>query len=351
MLNANDRRSDFNADWPSSEGVHYGILTTPVACLTRLFTPTQVALWAKLEQLQPSGSVKERSAHFLLAGLEAQGRLDRSTVLVASTSGNLGVALARQCTVRGLTMIAVVDEITNAATLRTMRAFGAQIDVVQAPVGGNRLAARIARVEQLVSQIPAAIKVDQYASTDNPRAHAETTFPELVEQLGQMPTDLYVATSTVGTLLGCQQAIECSGAATRLVAVDAAGSALFGGVPGERKLPGVGAGVESDHAQRAHPADVRRIDEADMVRGARLLARREGLLAGASTGAVVAAIEADLDRFDRHSVVAMLVHDAGAAYLDTVYDDAWVEREIADPERALGRTDEWTGLGSEAVGW
>ncbi|WP_300683156.1 pyridoxal-phosphate dependent enzyme [Nocardioides sp.] len=334
--------------------VHDGVLTTPLIRLDRLWEPPAPQVWAKLENLQLSGSIKERSAASMLDGLVASGRLRPGAVVVASTSGNLGVGLARQCTVRGFALIAVVDELTNVATRRSMEAFGARIDVVAPPVGGNRLAARIARVATLVRQIPEAVEIDQYANPDNPAAHAKTTLPELVAQLGRVPTDLYVATSTAGTLLGCQDALAAHGWGTRLVAVDAVGSALFGGTPGERTLPGVGAGVESAHARRAHPDDVRRIDEADMVRGARALARREGLLAGASTGAVIAAIEADLPRLGPDRLVAMLVHDGGMPYLDTLYDDDWVLREIADPERALGRSSGGSDIDEptpRAVGW
>lgn len=339
----------FDQDLSSS---HDSYLPTPTTRLARLFPHMEAKLWAKMEQLQISGSAKERSAHFLLEGLARDGSLTPGACVVESTSGNLGVALARQCSSRGLRFVAVVDETLNDTTRRTMLAYGATIDEIPRPKDGNRLAARVARVQELLAEIPGAVTVDQYRRQDNPRAHSTTTMPELVAAIGGPPTHLYVATSTAGTILGCRQAITDHGWSTRLVGVDVVGSALFGGEVGQRKLPGLGAGFETALSCRVVPDEVKRIDEADMVRGCRLVARREGLLVGASTGAIVAAIGQDARAFGPDDVVAMLVHDAGAPYLTTVFDDEWVRREISDPERALGVGDEpWpfmTPLGAVA---
>ncbi|WP_430867284.1 cysteine synthase family protein [Demequina aurantiaca] len=315
--------------------VHGGHLVTPVSQLDRLFPESGVRLHAKLDQLQLSGSTKERTARFLLDELECNGGLMPGGTVVESTSGNLGMALARQCTQRGYTFIAVVDERANRAATQTMVAFGARVDQVETPADGNRLRARVERVAQLLAHVPGSVTTNQYGNAANPAAHANTTLPELVDALGGPPDHLYVAMSTTGTVLGCQLAIERAGWKTRLVGVDAEGSALFGGALGERKLPGLGAGFATDLSQQAHPDAVSRVSEADMILGCRLLARREGLLAGASTGAIVAAIGRDLPSLSRGATVAMLVHDGGSAYLPTVFDDEWVRAEIPGGERAL----------------
>ncbi|WP_061961864.1 pyridoxal-phosphate dependent enzyme [Demequina flava] len=321
-----------------SVSIHGSHLPTPASQLERLFPGSGARLHAKLDQLQLSGSTKERTARFLLDELVHSGALLPGGTVVESTSGNLGMALARQCTLRGYTFIAVVDERANGAATRTMEAFGARVDEVKTPADGNRLRARVERVQQLLAEIPGAVTTNQYGSLANPSAHATTTMPELVASLGAPPDHLYVAMSTTGTLLGCQQAIESAGWSTRLVGVDAEGSALFGGSMGERKLPGLGAGFETDLSHEAHPSVVHRVSEADMIRGCRLLARREGILAGASTGAIVAAIGRDLPSLARGTSVAMLVHDGGSAYLPTVYNDAWVRSEIPDAEHVLAGT-------------
>lgn len=319
----------------ASGAVHAAPVRTPLSRLHRLFPASKVSVWAKLEMLQVAGSAKERSACSLLDGCERAGRLGPGGTVVESTSGNLGVALARQCALRGYRFVAVVDDRANHATCATMRAFGADVDLVLVPEGGNRLVARVERVRELVAAIPGAVNLGQYDNPDNPAAHARGTMPEIVAALGRPPSHVYVATSTVGTLLGCQQAVLEHGWDTRLVAVDAAGSALWGGTLGERKLPGLGAGFVTGHATQARPERVHRVSETDMVRGCRLLARREGLLAGASSGAVVAAVGRDLATMPSDAVVVLLVHDGGAPYLQTVFDDAWVQREVQHPQRAL----------------
>lgn len=319
--------------------IHGGYLPTPVSQLDKLFPGSAVLIHAKLDQLQLSGSTKERTARFLLDQLEFSGELTEGGTVVESTSGNLGMALARQCTQRGYSFVAVVDERANKAATKTMAAFGARVDMVQTPADGNRLRARVQRVQQLLADVPGAVTTNQYGNAANPSAHATTTLPELVASLGGPPDHLYVAMSTTGTILGCQQSIERAGWPTRLVGVDAVGSALFGGDVGERKLPGLGAGFETDLSQQSHPDAVHRVCEADMVLGCRLLARREGLLAGASTGAIVAAIGRDLPSLATGTSVAMLVHDGGSAYLPTVYDDEWVRAEIEGADKALAVTD------------
>lgn len=318
--------------------IHGGHLPTPTTQLDKLFPGSQVRLSAKLDQLQLSGSTKERTASFLLDELERSGSLMPGGTVVESSSGNLGMALARQCTQRGYGFVAVVDERANRAAVATMVAFGARVEQVDTPADGNRLRARVERVERLLAEVPGALTTNQYGNAANPSAHASTTMPELVASLGGPPDHLYVAVSTTGTVLGCQQAIERAGWNTRLVGVDAEGSVLFGGAASERKLPGLGAGFVTQLSHQAHPDAVHRVSEADMILGCRLLARREGLLAGASTGAIVAAIGRDLPSLATGASVAMLIHDGGSAYLPTVYNDDWVRAEIAGADSALAAT-------------
>ncbi|MFC0674616.1 pyridoxal-phosphate dependent enzyme [Brachybacterium hainanense] len=320
---------------------HTGFFRSPQTHLQRLFPESpQVRIIAKLDLLQMTGSTKERTAASLLRGLVERGELGPGGTVVESTSGNLGTALARQCALSGHRFVAVVDETANSAAVRTMRAYGAEVDVVPTPPDGNRLAARVARVRSLLAQIPGSATTDQYGSPDNPAAHESSTMPEIVAALGAPPDRMYVATSTTGTVLGCQQAILRHGWPTELIAVDAEGSVLFGGDAGPRQLPGLGAGFVTDLSRRARPDAVHRIGEREMIIGCRLLARREGILAGASTGAIVAAVGRDIGELPAGTRVAMLVHDSGVPYHPTVYDDAWTAERIGpvrDIEAALSR--------------
>ncbi|GHC99699.1 pyridoxal-phosphate dependent enzyme [Zhihengliuella salsuginis] len=309
-------------------------LQTPVVELDRLFPDAGARIFAKLDQLQVAGSTKERTAASLLDGAEADGRLLPGGTVVESSSGNLGIALARHCALRGYRFVAVVDANANAAAVRMMTAFGAGVERV-APADGNLLAARRRHVQELLAEIDGAVTTDQYGSPYNPRAHETSTMPEFLAAAGTLDT-LFVATSTTGTLVGCHRYLRAHGLGTRLVAVDAAGSVLFGGAPAPRRLPGLGAGILPALHDHARPDETASVPEPDMIWGCRRLARTEGLLAGASTGAIVAALARHLagPGAAPGERVGLLVHDSGVPYLDTVYDDGWVAE--AYPDAAAG---------------
>ena len=308
-------------------------LSSPTVKLERLFGMPKVEVFAKLDLLQLSGSTKERTAHSLIESLMASGRLEPGGLIVESTSGNLGIALARQSVVRGIGFVAVVDENANRSALEIMRAYGARIELVPTPPDGNKLAARRHRVQRLLDENPGAVTTNQYGSPDNPDAHFTTTMPEFMEAVDGRLDMLFVATSTTGTLLGCQRYLRQHHLKTKLVAVDAVGSVLFGGEEGLRRFPGLGAGIVPELALQADPDLVCRVEEIDMVRGCRRLAKREGILAGASTGAIVAALGRQLPGIEEGSRIGFLVHDSGVPYLHTVYDDDWVRGNLgSEPE-------------------
>lgn len=213
-----------------------------------------------------------------------------------------------------------------------MRALGAEVVCVEEPdeQTGDWLAARIARVREIVARTPGAYWPDQYANEANPAAHADGTMREIADDLAHRVTAVYVAVSTTGTLNGCLDYVRAHSLDTDVVAVDAVGSVLFGGSHRPRRLPGFGAGMVPQLALRAEPADVLRVDEGDAIAGCRFLAAQEGLLVGASGGAVVAAIRSTLDRYGPEDRVVLVFHDGGEPYLDTVYDDAWVAERFGD---------------------
>jgi cysteine synthase A len=151
---------------------------------------------------------------------------------------------------------------------------------------------------------------------------------EIDEALDGRLDYLFVATSTTGTLRGCGDYLREHGRSTRIVAVDSAGSALFGGLRGARRLPGFGAGVETGLSATADFDELVRVSDLDCVVGCRRLAEREAILAGASSGGVAFALEALAAQMEAGSRCAAIFPDGGTGYLETVYDDAWVEREL-----------------------
>ncbi|TFH55930.1 pyridoxal-phosphate dependent enzyme [Glutamicibacter arilaitensis] len=309
---------------------------SPVVKLERLFEAPNIGIFAKLDLLQLSGSTKERTAGSLIDAFMKSGELKPGGMVIESTSGNLGIALSRQCVVRGIQFVAVVDENANKSAIDIMRAYGATVDLVVNQPDGNKLAARRQRVQQLLAENPEAVTTNQYGSPNNPRAHYSSTMPEILDALDGNLDMLFVATSTTGTILGCQNYIREHGLDTKLVAVDALGSVLFGGESGNRRLPGLGAGIVPELALQAEPDRVFRISEIEMVRGCRALARSEGILAGASTGAIVAAMGQMIPEIPDGSRIAFLVHDSGVPYLHSVYNDEWVRQTLGEQPEPEG---------------
>ncbi|MGP5411390.1 pyridoxal-phosphate dependent enzyme [Glutamicibacter ardleyensis] len=303
---------------------------SPTVKLDRLFDAPGIEIFAKLDLLQLSGSTKERTAGSLIDSFMQSGQLQPGGMVIESTSGNLGIALSRQCVVRGIKFVAVVDENANKSALDIMRAYGATVDLVVNQPDGNKLAARRQRVAQLLAENPGSVTTNQYGSPHNPAAHFSSTMPEIMEAVDGRLDMLFVATSTTGTILGCQNFVREHGLSTKLIAVDAMGSVLFGGESGNRRLPGLGAGIVPELALQAKPDRVFRIPEIDMVRGCRMLARREGILAGASTGAIVSAMGQLLPEIPQGSRIAFLVHDSGVPYLHSVYNDDWVREQLGE---------------------
>ena len=320
-------------------GIDQAVGRTPLVRLDRLFPDH--AVWAKLKALNPGGSAKDRSAVALVAEAMESGRLRPGSTLVESTSGNFGVALARLAARHGFRFRAVVDPRANLAATAAIRALGGELDLVTEPdpATGDWLVARIARVRQFVAERPDAVWLDQYSNRRAVAAHA-VTMAEILEALDDRVDAVLVATSTTGTIGGCLQEVRRRDLPTRVFAVDATGSVLFGGERGERRLSGYGAGLVPALADGLEPHGVVRIPDADAVAACRALARSEGILAGASSGAVVGAATGIVPGLPSGSRVVLVLHDRGEAYLETVYSDEWAESTLgltpADLERRVG---------------
>lgn len=311
---------------PILDDIAQAVGGTPLVRMSRLFDGHPAEVLAKVESLNPGASAKDRPALAMLRDALDSGRLAPGGTVVESSSGNLGMALARACSAHDVQFVCVVDTRANRSTIAAIRALGGRIELVEHPdpATGDLLTARLARVQQLLREIPGAVNLHQYGNPANAGAHREGTMREIAEAMQHRVDDVVAACSTTGTIGGCASYIQEHGMRTRVIAVDAQGSVLFGGTAGARRLPGMGAGFVTDLSRRVQPDQVLRVSELECVAGARLLARREGILAGASTGAVVHAVASLLPQRPDDARIAMLVHDGGMPYLDTIYDDEWV---------------------------
>jgi cysteine synthase A len=316
--------------------VHKGILSTigdtPLVRLDRLLPSAGFQVHAKLEAFNPGGSIKDRPALVILEEALRSGEIGPGTVVVESSSGNMGIGLAQACRYHGLRFICVVDPKTSAQNLRVLRAYGAEVDLVTEPdpVSGELLQARLNRVQALVRQIDGAFWPNQYANEHNPGAHYRMTMREVATALAGKVDVLFVATSTCGTIRGCAEYVRDHGLATRVVAVDALGSLIFSNQRAKRLIPGLGAGLRPPLCEPALIDDVVLVNDLECVVGCRRLVARESILAGGSSGAVVAALERLQDTIPQGANCVLIFPDRGERYLETIYDDGWVREHFGD---------------------
>jgi 2,3-diaminopropionate biosynthesis protein SbnA len=282
-------------------------------------------LLLKCEGFNFAGSIKLRSAAWLVTAAEQAGRLHGDSVLIESSSGNLGLAVGVIAASRGLRFVCVTDPRCSPDTVSLMRALGVEVVVVSEPdpVGGF-LKSRLDHVRSRCAADARYVWLDQYANPANWRAHHDLTAAVIATDHPDLDV-LFVGAGTGGTVMGCARYFQAAGGRTKVVAVDAAGSVSFGGRPGTRLIPGLGTGVRPPLIDPSLVDDVVHVTEVDTVRCCRALARR-GLLLGGSSGTVISGAMSWLSAHDpgeRMSAVAVSP-DLGDRYAHTVYDDEWV---------------------------
>ncbi|MCS7483564.1 2,3-diaminopropionate biosynthesis protein SbnA [Umezawaea endophytica] len=283
------------------------------------------SLYLKCEGFNFAGSVKLKAAAEMIAAAERSGRLTRDSVIVESSSGNLGIALSIIAAHKGYRFICVTDSRCNLTTRRMMESLGSQVHTITEPdADGGFLGARIAYVRDMVASDPNCLWLNQYANVNNWKAHYRRTAPAIATQFPDLDV-LFVGAGTTGTLMGCARYFRDEGLPVRIVAVDSAGSVTFGGAPGPRMIPGLGTSVRPDLLVESLVDDVVYVQEADTIRACHRLARH-GFLFGGSTGTVVSGARAWLDEnaAGRDLISVAISPDLGERYLDTVYQENWL---------------------------
>lgn len=310
-------------------GVLSAIGNTPLVLMTRAIYGAEYRVFAKLEGLNPGGSSKDRAAYSMIKSALDTGKIDGTSTIVESTSGNMGIGLAQVCSWFGMKLICVIDPKIPKDNVRILEAFGAETVMVTKPDShtGEYLPARLSKVRELLAELPNGYCPDQYGNPNNAIAH-EDTMREICNFLDNQVDFLFVPTSTCGTLKGCSDWIDRRGLQTRIVAVDAAGSAIFGDCLKARLLPGHGAAIRPKLSESMRFDSVFHITDAESIRCCRHLLMTESLLVGASSGAAFAALWVMKDRIPPDSNCVMIFPDRGERYLDTVYSDDWVAANI-----------------------
>ena len=307
---------------------------TPLVRLSKLYSECDFRVFAKVEAVNPGGSLKDRPAHNIIKKAFSQGLITTGLTIIESSSGNMGIGLAQVCAYYGLGFICVVDPKTTAQNIAILKAFGATVDLVAEPdpETGEFLGARIARVKKLAREIPDSYWPNQYSNIANAEAHFET-MREITTALNGEVDYLFCAVSTCGTMSGCATYIRRHNLTTKLWAVDALGSVLFGGPRAKRLIPGHGASVVADlYRPNLEDAHIH-VTDLDCIRGCRRLVAEEAIFAGGSSGGIVSALDKVKAKIPRGSTCALILPDRGERYLDTIYSDAWVRNHFG--ERAL----------------
>ncbi|GGV97037.1 2,3-diaminopropionate biosynthesis protein SbnA [Streptomyces gelaticus] len=306
------------------------------------------SLFLKCEGFNFAGSIKLKAATEMVEDAERDGILTPKSILVESSSGNLGVALSVIAASKGYRFLCVTDARVNLPNRMMMEALGSQVHVIaEQEAQGGFLGARLDYVRALCASDNRYVWLSQYTNPSNWKAHYRTTAPEIARQFPRLDV-LFVGVGTTGTLMGCARYFRRWHRRVRIIAVDSVGSASFGGSPGRRMIPGLGTSMRPPLLDESYVDEVIRVEEADTVRACHRLARR-GFLFGGSTGTVISAATDWMARHDAHELTAVAIGpDLGERYLDTIYQTNWLQgfygEDVLDSDKEAA--DSWAAAPS-----
>ena len=293
---------------------------TPLVRLSRLGSPLDADLVAKVESMNPGASVKDRIALAMIEADEREGRIGPDTVLIEPTSGNTGVGLALVCAARGYRLVLTMPDSMSVERRKLLAAYGAEL--VLTP-GSEGMGGAIAKAEQLLAEIHRSGKrgiiLQQFRNPANPKAHRDTTAEEIWRDTEGQLDAIVAGVGTGGTITGLAQVLKPRRHELRIVAVEPAGSpVLSGGQAGKHRIQGIGAGFVPDVLRADLLDEIVRVSDPNAYETARRLAREEGLLVGISAGAAVwAALRVASRPEMRGKRVVVILPDDGQRYLST----------------------------------
>lgn len=285
---------------------------TPHIKINRLF-PGGTDVWMKLERTNPGGSIKDRIALSMIEDAERRGILKKDSVIVEPTSGNTGIGLAMVAAVKGYRLILVMPESMSMERRRILAAYGAKLDLTPREKG---MKGAIERAEELVKNTPHAWMPQQFENPANIEAHEKTTAQEIIRDFPDGVDYLITGVGTGGHITGCANILKKKFPKTKVFAVEPEQSAVIsGGSPGPHPLQGIGAGFVPRNLHTDILDGVIRVSNEDAFNFAVRAAKEEGILAGISSGAALAAVAKKLPEIPAGSTVITFCYDTGERYL------------------------------------
>lgn len=281
-------------------------------------------VYAKLEMFNLTGSVKDRSALGMIEAAEADGRLEPGSVIVESTSGNLGLGLAAIAQQRGYGLLCVVDNMTTQAKIDQIHALGGKTCAVKSPKYGTSIERRIKKVQELIKTIPRAVNLNQYCNPSNPDTHYRTTGPEIYADLNGKVDVLVGAVGTCGTLCGTARFLKEKNPNIHVVGVEPVGSILFGGRYAKYLTHGSGIGFIPDNYDPDLIAEKVKLRDKFAFKAARELALKESLIVGSSAGSALHVALRKAKQLPPDKNIVVIFPDHGNRYLDTLFSDEWM---------------------------
>jgi len=297
---------------------------TPLIRLGKMAEGLQAQVAVKVESQNPGGSVKDRVALAMITDAERRGHLRTGGTIIEATAGNTGVGLAMVAAVKGYRCIFVLPDKMSAEKVALLRAYGAETVITPTNVAPDSPESYNGVADRLAREIPGAWRPNQFANLSNPEVHYRTTGPEIWEQTEGKITAVVAGVGTGGTLSGVARYLKEMNPDIKVIGADPEGSVLSGGSPKAWKVEGIGEDFVPKTFNSQLVDEWVRVGDAEAFHIARLLARREGLLLGGSSGVAVAAALRYARRLALGNLVVAVGADTGRNYLSKFYDDRWL---------------------------
>lgn len=316
------------------EHVESAIGYTPLVRLNQVTSSVKPAIYAKLEMMNPGGSVKDRIGISIIEAYEQSGDLQPGGTIVEATSGNTGVGLAMICATRGYKSVFVMPDKMSQEKIDTLRAFGARVVVTPTAVEPDDPRSYYSVARRIVEETPGAVLANQYHNPANPRSHYETTAPEIWEQTDGRVTDVVVGMGTGGTITGLARYFRDHDHRVNLVGVDPEGSILYeawkqGGDPTGLEadtylVEGIGEDFIPGTLDLSLVDEVVQVGDAESFQWTRRIVREEGIFCGGSCGSALAGALKYAQNLGQDRLVVVIFPDSGSRYLSKVFDDDWM---------------------------